>query len=355
MPNHTRRAHVEKVKKKQKDFHIAGNTIKPGSRVTIDLPVTRLYTHTPIALPVRIVHGKQPGPTIFVSAAIHGDEINGVEIIHRLLEHWTMKRLHGTLLAIPVVNIHGFIHQSRYLPDRRDLNRNFPGSKKGSLAARLAYLFMHEIVKQCDYGIDLHTAAIHRDNLSQIRANLDHPETLQLAEAFDVPVLINANVRDGSLRAAAAQEGIPMLLYEGGEALRFNELVIRAGTRGIINVMRKLGMLPPSRKSRKRSIEPVIARSSSWIRAPGSGVLRHIVTMGSRINKNDKVAIIEDPIGEQKIEIPAPYDGIVIGRSNLPLVNEGDALLHIARFGEIEEAEERVEEFQEVFHPDNVP
>jgi predicted deacylase len=345
---------VAKADHKQQDFHLAGNIIKPGSKLTIDLPVTRLYTHTPIAVPVRVVHGRKPGPKLFISAAIHGDEINGVEIIHRLLEHWAVKRLRGTLLAIPVVNIHGFIHQSRYLPDRRDLNRNFPGSKKGSLAARLAHLFMNEIVKQCDYGIDLHTAAIHRDNLPQIRANLDHPETLRLATAFDVPVLINANLRDGSLREAAAEEGVPMLLYEGGEALRFNELVIRAGTRGIINVMRQLDMLPPSKKSRKkRSIEPIIARSSSWIRAPGSGVLRHMVTMGSRINKNDKVAIIEDPIGEQKIEISAPYEGIVIGRSNLPLVNEGDALLHIARFGEIEEAEGRVEEFQEVFQPDS--
>lgn len=346
---------MAKAEHKQNDFHIAGNIIKPGTSTTIDLPVTRLYTHTPIALPVRVVHGKKPGPKLFVSAAIHGDEINGVEIIHRLLEHWSIKRMHGTLLAIPVVNIHGFIHQSRYLPDRRDLNRNFPGSKKGSLAARLAHLFMHEIVKQCDYGIDLHTAAIHRDNLPQIRANLDDPETLHLAKAFDVPVLINANLRDGSLREAAAAEGIPMLLYEGGEALRFNEQVIRAGRRGIINVMRKLGMLPPPKKAKKHSIEPIIARSSSWIRAPGSGVLRHIVSMGSRINRNDKVALIEDPIGEQKVVINAPYDGIVIGRSNLPLVNEGDALLHIARFGEIDEAEERVEEFQEVFHPDNIP
>ncbi len=344
---------MAKVNKARESFILAGESISPGTHVTIDLPVTRLYTNTPINIPVHVIHGKKPGPRLFISAAIHGDELNGVEIIHRLLEHKSLSRLRGTLLAIPVVNVHGFITHSRYLPDRRDLNRSFPGSKKGSLAAKLANLFMNEIVRQCDYGIDLHTGALHRHNLPQIRANLDDSRTLDLATNFDVPVIINSNLRDGSLREAAAEEGIPMLLYEGGEALRFDEVVIRAGVRGITNVLRKLEMLPPTTKHRKRNIEPIVAWSSSWVRAPGSGILRSIVKIGARVNKSERIGYIADPIGDKRIEIISPYEGIVIGRSNLPLANEGDALFHVARFEKTDIAEERVEEFQEVFEPTN--
>lgn len=321
--------------------------------MTIDLPVTRLYTHAPLNIPVHVIHGKKPGPKLFVSAAIHGDELNGVDIIHRLLEQKSLLRLRGTLLAIPIVNVHGFISHSRYLPDRRDLNRSFPGSSKGSLAAKLALLFMKEIVEQCDYGIDLHTAAIHRDNLPHLRADLDDDRTLELAKEFDVPVIINSNLRDGSLRQAAAEQGIPMLLYEGGEALRFNEVVIRAGQRGITNVLRKLEMLPPPAKPRKRNIDPIIAWSSSWVRAPASGILRRMVKMGARVGKGEKVGTIVDPIGSTKVEITSPYKGIVIGRSNLPMANEGDALLHVARFERTDIVEERIEEFQEVFEPES--
>ncbi|MCW8901464.1 MAG: succinylglutamate desuccinylase/aspartoacylase family protein, partial [Gammaproteobacteria bacterium] len=207
-------------------------TIKPGTRMTIDLPAARLYTHAPMSIPVHVVSGKTTGPRLFLSAAIHGDEINGIEIIRRLLKLPALKRLQGTLIAVPMVNVHGIINHSRYLPDRRDLNRSFPGSEKGPLALRLANLFMKEIVEQSTHGIDLHTGAIHRSNLPQIRANLDNDETEKLARAFDVPVIISSNLRDGSLREAAAEFGIPMLLYEAGEALRFDEVAIRAGVKG---------------------------------------------------------------------------------------------------------------------------
>ena len=218
---------------------IGGVTVQPGERKVIDLPVAKLYTHIEAAIPLQVVCGKLPGPRLFVSAAIHGDELNGVEIARRLLKSGALKRLRGTLIVAPIVNVFGLIQHSRYLPDRRDLNRSFPGSQGGSLAARLAHIFLDEVVKGCDYGIDLHTGAIHRSNLPQIRANLDDPETRQLAEAFSVPVLLNANLRDGSLRQAAAEHGVKILLYEAGEALRFDELSIRGGVRGILSVMRR--------------------------------------------------------------------------------------------------------------------
>ena len=315
------------------DFYINGQQISPGMRMTIDLPVPKLYTHTETTMPVHVVRGRKDGPRLFVCAAIHGDEINGIEIIRRLLKYGGLKRLAGTLVAVPIVNIYGVIHRSRYLPDRRDLNRSFPGSETGSLAARLANLFMQQIVSQCTHGIDLHTGAVHRANLPQIRANLNHQETERLARVFGAPVLLNSSMRDGSLRQSADEVGIPMLLYEAGEALRFDELYIRAGFEGIKNVMRALEMLPISKRGPKKLAEPYVAHSSAWTRAPESGMLRTLVALGALVQKYDLLGMISDPFGETEVEVRAHINGVVIGRTNLPLVNEGDALFHIARFG----------------------
>jgi predicted deacylase len=334
---------------------INGITVPPGARMTIDLPAGKLYTHAPMTIPVHVISGKRAGPRLFVSAAIHGDEINGVEVIRRLLKLSALKRLRGTIIAVPIINVHGFINHSRYLPDRRDLNRSFPGSDKGSLAARLAHLFMEEIVSKSTHGIDIHTGAIHRGNLPQIRANLDDEETQRLARAFEVPVIISSNLRDGSLRESAAEYGIPMLLYEAGEALRFDEVSIRAGVKGIVNVMRALEMLPASRRKTKKPMEPVVARSSSWVRAADSGILRAMVPLGGRVKKGTLLGVVADPFGEREIQVIAPFSGIVIGRTNLPLVNEGDALYHIARFGDIQEVEAMVDEFHEEHLPEALP
>jgi len=302
-------------------------------------------------MPVHVIHGKKPGVKLFISAAIHGDELNGVEIVRRLLKQPALKCLQGTLIAIPMVNVYGVIHHSRYLPDRRDLNRSFPGSAQGSLAARLAHLFMQEIVAQCSHGIDLHTGAIHRSNLPQIRANLDDEETLALANAFNVPVLLNANLRDGSLRASASEQGIPMLLYEAGEALRFDEICIRAGMQGILGVMRHLGMLS-AKKSRKGIKEPYIARSSIWIRAPASGIFRTVKPLGSHIKRNEVLGAISDPISTIEFEVLAPHNGLVIGRSEIPLVYEGEALYHLAKFEDHQEVADHIETFQDNIIPE---
>ncbi len=334
----------------QKPVEIGNVSIAPGERVVVDLPVARLYTHADLTMPVEVINGQRDGPLLFVSAAIHGDELNGTEIIRRLLRHSSLKRLRGALIAVPVVNVHGLLHRSRSLPDRRDLNRSFPGSDRGSLAARIAHLFMHEIVAQCTHGIDLHTGAIHRDNLPQIRANLDDPETRRLAEAFGSPVMINADLRDGSLRAAAADFGIPMLLYEGGEALRFGEVAIRAGLRGVLNVMRALGMLP--RVKRKGTpVEPVIARGSSWVRAPESGILWSGLKLGARVSKGEVIGRIGAPLQEREVVVRAPDDGILIGRTHLPLVYEGEALFHLARFHRVSAAAEQVRVLRDELDP----
>jgi predicted deacylase len=331
---------------KNQDITIGKTVVHPGQRSEILLPVADLYTSTSVGMPVQVISGRKAGPVLFVSAAIHGDELNGVEIIRRLLKRKVTRSIRGTLIAVPVVNVHGFLNQSRYLPDRRDLNRSFPGSAKGSIAARLANLFIKEIVSKADYGIDLHTGAINRANLPQIRANLGEKQTMEIARAFGAPVIIDSDLRDGSLRACAAEIGIPILIYEAGEALRFDETSIRAGLRGIFNVMRHIGMLPA--KERKQPVAPVVARSTRWVRASRSGIVSNQVALGSRVNEGDKLAAISDPIGLRDDIISAPFDGIVIGRSNLPLAHEGDALFNLGSFRDVPKAEDVVETFTSV-------
>lgn len=330
---------------KNSEISIGGTTVRPGERTELLLPVADLYTSTSLGMPVQVICGRKAGPILFVSAAIHGDELNGVEVIRRLLRRKITRSIRGTLIAVPIVNVHGFLDQSRYLPDRRDLNRSFPGSAKGSIAARLANLFIKEVVTKADYGIDLHTGAINRVNLPQIRANLDDPETSRIAHAFHVPVLLNSNIRDGSLREVAAERGIPVLLYEAGEALRFDERSIRAGVKGIIGVMRVLGMLPAASRARKPA-EPLVARASTWVRAGRSGILRMTSALGARVRRNEIIGVIADPFGQQELEVSANASGIIIGRTNLPLVNEGEAIFHIARFESAKVAEDTVEAFQ---------
>jgi predicted deacylase len=327
-----------------KTLSIGGTEVPLGIRTTLDLSVAKLYTHTPMTMPLHVIRGRREGARLFVSAAIHGDELNGVEIIRRLVKLPVLHRLRGTLLAIPVVNVFGLLHHSRYLPDRRDLNRSFPGSDRGSLAARLANIFMTEIVSNCTHGIDLHTGAAHRSNLPQIRANVDDEETVRLARAFGAPVTLNANLRDGSLRQAAADFGIPMLLYEAGEALRFEEVSIRAGVRGVVSVMRELGMLPRTRSGRSR-VEHFVSRSSSWVRSPVSGILRSATPLGARVRRGALLGVVTDPYGQTEVEVHAHTGGVVVGRMHMPLVSEGDALFHIARFEDASEVAEQVEAF----------
>ncbi len=338
-------------------LQIGGIDIAPGSQRLVELRLPLLYTHTPVVLSAQVIRGRRDGARLFVCAAVHGDEINGVEIIRRLRASPALARLRGTLILVPVVNVYGFVRQSRYLPDRRDLNRCFPGSEKGSLAARLANAFLEEIVAKADFGIDLHTGAVHRENLPQVRASFDDSGRVEgLAKAFRSPVILNADLRDGSLREAAANLGVPVIVYEAGEALRFDELAIRAGVRGVLGVLRELGMLggaKRSRKARQGQPEAVIATSSQWVRAPQSGILRSPRPLGARVEKGEGLGWIADPLGDNEIAVESPTAGIIIGKVNLPLVNEGEALYHIARFGEPDMAAEAVERFQNAVGPES--
>ena len=311
-------------------FEIGGFSIPPNSRQTVDLPVSVLSDHTPVNMSVHVVHGREPGPTLFVSAAIHGDEVMGVEVVRRLLRVPSIDTMKGTMLAVPIVNSYGFLSHSRYLPDRRDLNRSFPGDAVGSLAARLAHKFMTEVVARSHLGIDLHSAAIHRTNLPQVRVSPSKPETLALAEVFGAPIVMTSGLRDGSLRQAAQQHDVDVLLFEAGEALRFDEVAVRTGVVGILRVMRHLGMVK-AKGIAKPKVAPMRSSSSFWLRAPVGGLLRTLKKIGAQVEGGEVLGLVSDPFGDFEREVVADEPGLLVGRTNLPVVNEGDGLFHIAR------------------------
>jgi predicted deacylase len=323
-------------------FQIGSKKVAPGSRATIDLPVSVLSDHTPVSMSVHVVHGRKPGPVMFVSAAVHGDEVIGVEIVRRLLRADNLDSMRGTLLAVPIVNAFGFLNHSRYLPDRRDLNRSFPGSAKGSLAGRLAYIFLSEVVNKSDLGIDLHSAAIHRTNLPQIRVSPGSGTVLRLAREFGAPLVLTSKIREGSLRSAAAAKGIDVLLYEAGEGLRFDEMAVRTGVSGILRVMRHLDMVS-AKGIVKPKRAPIFSTSSTWLRAPAGGLLRSFKAAGEEVKEGDLLGVIADPFGETETEVVSGNDGLIVGRTMLPIVNEGDGLYHIASLSRNEDPEATIE------------
>lgn len=310
-------------------MELGGQGIAPGTRAEVDLPTARLVTGERLSLPVAVVHGADPGPTVWLSAAIHGDEIGGVEIIAQVLRRLDPTVMAGTVLAVPVVNVHGFITGDRYLPDRRDLNRSFPGTARGSLASQIANLFMTQIVARADVGVDLHTGSEHRTNLPQIRADLDDAETQRLAAAFGAPVMIHARTRDGSLRHAATKVGAKVLLYEAGEAMRFDPQAIATGTSGVLEVCAAAGVI--ERPDTPPPATPEISRQTSWVRAARSGILHLTVHRGDVVRARQVVGTIDDTFGATLARVRAGIGGIVIGHTRNPIVNRGDAVVHVAR------------------------
>ncbi|CAN7151483.1 succinylglutamate desuccinylase/aspartoacylase family protein [Knoellia sp. LjRoot47] len=309
-------------------FAIGGVKIRPGQSREMGLPITKLVTGAEVSLPLRVLHGRHDGPVVWVNAAIHGDEVVGVEVIRRVLAALSPKTLRGTIIAVPIVNVHGFMAGDRYLPDRRDLNRSFPGSARGSLAGRIAHLMMSEVVDKSEVGIDLHTGSDRRTNLPQIRADLDDPRTRSLAEAFGAPVMLHAKLRDGSLRAAARERGATVLLFESGEAMRFDQWAIEAGVTGVLGVLAALDMIDPV--AGPPSPSSLVSRRSGWVRARRSGIVHLDATLGQRVEVGDRLGGLSDSFGKTLRLVRAERAGLVIGRTTAPLVNRGDALVHIA-------------------------
>lgn len=327
-------------------FKLSDQVIHPGERRTIMLDTPTLYDWTETHMPVHVVHGKKAGPVLVVTATIHGDEINSVEIVRRLMKRpeIEIENISGTLITVPIVNMYGFISQSRYLPDRRDLNRFFPGSEKGSLALRLADILMNQVVYKATHLIDLHTGSLSRFNIPQVRGDMSIPGVREMAEAFNPLVIMEQSVLTGSIRAAAYKCGIPSILYEAGEALRFDELSITLGVEGVLNVMHALKMIDkPATKSRAKA---PTALESYWLRAPKSGMMLTSTHVGDQVNKDDRIAIIANPVGVEEFPVKVPISGLVIGKANIPLVHAGTAVFHIATYEKLQEAQKHLENVQ---------
>lgn len=309
-------------------FEINGVRAPAGKLTQVELQVARMPTGMWMSLPVGVLHGRSPGPVIWVSAAIHGDELNGVPIIRHVLDRIDPKELSGTVLAVPAVNVFGLVQESRYLPDRRDLNRCFPGSKRGSSASQLAHLFMQEIVAPCELGLDLHTGSGGRTNLPQLRCDLEEPDTLRLAREFGAPVVLHSRLRDGSLRAAARDLDKTVLVYEAGEANRFDVEAIDVGVGGVLRVMKSLGMIPYGVE--RPVAAPRVSWGSSWVRAKRTGFCEMMVRLGAEVSEGDSVAVVFDALGRSRSLVRAKTNGILIGHVTSPIVHRGDAIAHIA-------------------------
>ncbi|HJS72277.1 MAG TPA: succinylglutamate desuccinylase/aspartoacylase family protein [Acidimicrobiia bacterium] len=319
-------------------------TVRPGRKVQIELPFARVVTGATESLPVKVINGRSAGPNIWLSAAIHGDELNGIQIIRRVIRELDAKNLRGAVIAVPIVNPLGFITQSRYLPDRRDLNRSFPGSARGSTASRLAHLFMEEVVAHCSVGIDLHTATNHRINHPQLRANLDDKSTLGLVRAFGAPFSIHARLRDGSLRQAAAERDVTVLLYEAGQANRFDDRAIETGVAGVMRTLRSMGMIDARLP---KAPATTLIRRTRWVRARRGGIADIEVDLGDHVTSGQTVASISDAFGTRPTQVKAPETGWVIAQSLRPLVNLGDGLVHIATSSRGPDRDERAEKLAE--------
>lgn len=335
-------------------FIIHESRIAPGTQATIAIPVSQQVTGLNSALSLRVMHGARRGPCVFVSAAIHGDEIIGTAVIQRLLERLSPEMLAGTIIFAPAVNIYGFAAHSRYLPDRRDLNRSFPGAEHGSLAAQLAHCFLTHVIDRCSLGIDIHSAAVHRYNLPQIRIASGSPYLSELAMAFGAPIIIESPLRPGSMRALAHERETPMLLLEAGEALRFDRFALNVGVAGVLRVLAHIGMIDAEDGLEDVHV-PLRSNRSSWVRAPRGGVSRRIHKSGDAVRKGEPLAFVGGLFGEDPMKLVSPSDGVIIGHATLPIVNQGDALFHIAEVDALNHAGEHSDSIVEALAVSDPP
>lgn len=305
---------------------INGKSIDRGEKVLTKLVISKLPSGTVIDIPIYVYRSVHDGPVVLLMAGMHGDEVNGIEIVRRMLTRKMLYPLKGTIIAIPILNIYGFLNFSREVPDGKDVNRSFPGNRDGSLASRVAHRFMKEVMPYVDYGIDFHTGGSSRTNYPQIRCVMSDPRNQELAAAFAPPFIINSNLRQGSLRKEAARLGKHILVYETGESLRFDDLGVSTGIEGACRFLKHLGMMETAPAPKE---EPITFLRDTWLRAKNAGLFRSNVQRGEYVKKNQLIGTITDPYGEMEVRITSPSPGYIVGINNMPVVNQGDALVHI--------------------------
>ncbi len=316
-----------------KAFRIAGMEIPPGRRKDVKVRISEFTTATPVFIPVTVLHGRKPGPVLFVTAAVHGNEINGVEMVRRVRASTDPRRLRGTLILVMIANPIAFLTMTRELPDGRDLNRFFPGYDRGSMASHIADAIFTKIVRISDFGIDLHTAPAGRTNLPHVRADMRNPRSRRLARAFGGGIAFDMPGEPGMLRRAATEAGIPTVVFEAGEPLRFQRPVVRRGLAGLRNVMADLEMYECERTTTPFQI---VVSDHRWIRAEKGGILDLDVKPGDIIKRGDVIAVNTKPFGTVVDRLRAPHSGLVVGCTTLPLVIPGSAICHLVSLTEEE-------------------
>ncbi len=332
---------------KENILYILGEEIKLGESKTIDFNIANLFTATKIEIPVIIERGKLPGPTVLLTAALHGDEINGVEIVRQIIAKKINKPKRGTIICIPIVNVFGFLNTQRTFPDGRDLNRIFPGSKTGSLASRVAYRFVNEILPLADYCLDFHTGGASRFNAAQIRIRPGDKKLLSLSKIFNAPfTVLSANLKK-TYRATCDKKGIPILLFEGGKSLNSNKKIVRLGVQGVMRFLHHLNMLDDTFEAPAIETQTVVIEKTRWIRANRSGLLHTKILINKRVEKGDLLATITDPYGKMRYKVKAPNTGYIINVNQAPIVHQGDAIFHISTKDSLFLNEKENEDFDE--------
>ncbi|WP_190810504.1 succinylglutamate desuccinylase/aspartoacylase family protein [Flagellimonas sp. S3867] len=315
------------IEAENKTIAINGEAISPGQNSLVRIGISRLPTGTLIDIPVHVFNGKKAGPTVLVQAGLHGDEINGVETLRRMLQENVFNIKKGAVIVVPILNIFGFIHFSRDVPDGKDVNRSFPGTRTGSLASRIAHTYTSEILPQVDFGIDLHTGGSQRHNFPQIRYSKEDDRSKELAETFDAPFYFASRLIRGSFRKTTLKMGIPTIVFEAGESMRFDEQSIQEGAEGIQNVLTALGMMTKKRTSKQKA--SVHLEYTRWVRAPRAGMFVPEVQNGEQVAKGQILGLVTDTYAKKNKKVKAPFEGYVFCINNQAVVNQGDALFHI--------------------------
>lgn len=316
---------------RNRSISIGKDTVEPGEHRLVKISIDRLPTGTLIDIPIYVFNSEEPGPTVLVQAGLHGDEINGIEIVRRMLQDEKFHVQRGAVIAVPILNIFGFIHFSRDVPDGKDVNRSFPGSKSGSMASRLAYHYTSQILDQVDFGIDLHTGGALRHNYPQIRFTTDHVESKRIAEVFQAPFMFPSRLIKGSFRNAALKTGVPVVVFEAGESMRFDEYAILEGMQGILNVLNHFEMIPSMENKYAESHNSILLSDRKWLRAPTAGMFIPEARNGAAVEKGQELGIVTDTYDRRRKAIKAPFDGYILCINHQAVVNQGEALFHMGK------------------------
>ncbi|MCF7791690.1 MAG: succinylglutamate desuccinylase/aspartoacylase family protein [Victivallales bacterium] len=334
--------------KKNTKIKFMDTIISPGESVSLALPLPEILGYAPFYMPVKVIHGKTRGPCLLVFATMRGNEFNGMEIIKRLMQVPSLKKIKGTIIAVPVLNVFGTMNRSKFVPGHHLLETSFPGKELGDYASRLADLFMTEIFEKCDCCVEICSGELNHNTMSQVYTDLTYGMNKELAKAFQVSVITGNRPIKGSLQFEAAQRDIPMLTYKAGEAMRFNEKAIKLGIRGLMRLIRNIKMLPDYKKGGeiKEDVRSVFSEKTNWVFTQRSGIAHNYKKLGDKVSSGELLSRISEPLGSfQEVDVIAPYEGVVVGINEMPLVYEGEALYRIASFDHNEEAAERVQDW----------